>query len=49
MQWYAVLWSDCLVSLCVRVFSPSGLFITIHDKGHLATMLNSWPEDDIKV
>lgn len=29
--------------------SPSGLFITIHDKGHLATMLNSWPEDNIKV
>ncbi|MGH0120226.1 UNVERIFIED_CONTAM: hypothetical protein FKN15_056551 [Acipenser sinensis] len=25
-----------------------GLFITIHDKGHIATMLNSWPEDDIK-
>lgn len=27
---------------------PRGLFITIHDKGHIATMLNSWPEDDIK-
>uniref|UniRef100_A0A480R1U8 Malic enzyme n=1 Tax=Sus scrofa TaxID=9823 RepID=A0A480R1U8_PIG len=27
---------------------PRGLFITIHDKGHLPTMLNSWPEDDIK-
>uniref|UniRef100_A0AAA9S9H4 Malic enzyme n=2 Tax=Bos taurus TaxID=9913 RepID=A0AAA9S9H4_BOVIN len=27
---------------------PRGLFITVHDKGHLATMLNSWPEDDIK-
>ncbi|XP_044524869.1 NADP-dependent malic enzyme, mitochondrial [Gracilinanus agilis] len=27
---------------------PSGLFITIHDKGHIATMLNSWPEDNIK-
>ncbi|EPQ13583.1 NADP-dependent malic enzyme, mitochondrial [Myotis brandtii] len=26
----------------------SGLFITIHDKGHLATMLNSWPEENIK-
>ncbi|XP_040141009.1 NADP-dependent malic enzyme, mitochondrial isoform X5 [Ictidomys tridecemlineatus] len=26
----------------------NGLFITIHDKGHLATMLNSWPEDNIK-
>uniref|UniRef100_A0A3Q2E7D3 Malic enzyme n=1 Tax=Cyprinodon variegatus TaxID=28743 RepID=A0A3Q2E7D3_CYPVA len=25
-----------------------GLFITIHDRGHIATMLNSWPEDDIK-
>ncbi|XP_060040700.1 NADP-dependent malic enzyme, mitochondrial-like [Erinaceus europaeus] len=25
-----------------------GLFITNHDKGHIATMLNSWPEDDIK-
>nr|KAF6466315.1 malic enzyme 3 [Rousettus aegyptiacus] len=27
---------------------PRGLFITIHDKGHVATMLNSWPEDNIK-
>lgn len=26
-----------------------GLFITIHDKGHIATVLNSWPEEDIKV
>uniref|UniRef100_A0A7N4PJ07 Malic enzyme 3 n=1 Tax=Sarcophilus harrisii TaxID=9305 RepID=A0A7N4PJ07_SARHA len=28
---------------------PRGLFITIHDKGHIATMLNSWPEDNIKI
>ncbi|KAG9470355.1 hypothetical protein GDO78_018031 [Eleutherodactylus coqui] len=28
---------------------PRGLFITIHDKGHIANMLNSWPEEDIKV
>uniref|UniRef100_G3NFX2 Malic enzyme n=1 Tax=Gasterosteus aculeatus aculeatus TaxID=481459 RepID=G3NFX2_GASAC len=27
---------------------PRGLFITIHDRGHIATMLNSWPEADIK-
>ncbi|KAM4561582.1 NADP-dependent malic enzyme, mitochondrial isoform 2-T3 [Fundulus diaphanus] len=27
---------------------PRGLFITIHDRGHIATVLNSWPEDDIK-
>ncbi|XP_030414773.1 NADP-dependent malic enzyme, mitochondrial isoform X1 [Gopherus evgoodei] len=27
---------------------PRGLFITIHDKGHIATLLNSWPEEDIK-
>ncbi|KAM6213840.1 NADP-dependent malic enzyme, mitochondrial [Sarcoramphus papa] len=27
---------------------PRGLFITIHDKGHIATMLNSWPEETIK-
>lgn len=27
---------------------PRGLFITIHDRGHIATMLNSWPEDNIK-
>ncbi|TSV41649.1 NADP-dependent malic enzyme, mitochondrial [Bagarius yarrelli] len=25
-----------------------GLFITIHDKGHIATMLNSWPKENIK-
>ncbi|KAF4793232.1 NADP-dependent malic enzyme, mitochondrial [Turdus rufiventris] len=27
---------------------PRGLFITIHDKGHIATMLNSWPEENVK-
>ncbi|KAM6439593.1 NADP-dependent malic enzyme, mitochondrial isoform 2-T2 [Rhynochetos jubatus] len=27
---------------------PRGLFITIHDKGHIATMLDSWPEENIK-
>lgn len=37
-----------LLFVCMFL-SPSGLFITIHDKGHLATMLNSWPEDNIKV
>uniref|UniRef100_A0A8C1QZH0 Malic enzyme n=1 Tax=Cyprinus carpio TaxID=7962 RepID=A0A8C1QZH0_CYPCA len=32
---------SCMVNI-------QGLFITIHDKGHIATMLNSWPEKDIK-
>uniref|UniRef100_A0A8C0IX14 Malic enzyme n=1 Tax=Chelonoidis abingdonii TaxID=106734 RepID=A0A8C0IX14_CHEAB len=27
---------------------PRGLFITIHDRGHIATMLKSWPEDTIR-
>uniref|UniRef100_A0A8C5AJ71 Malic enzyme n=1 Tax=Gadus morhua TaxID=8049 RepID=A0A8C5AJ71_GADMO len=27
---------------------PRGLFITIHDKGHIASVLNSWPEENIK-
>ncbi|TNN04332.1 hypothetical protein fugu_001361 [Takifugu bimaculatus] len=27
---------------------PRGLFITIHDRGHIATVLNSWPEENIK-
>ncbi|XP_051635212.1 NADP-dependent malic enzyme, mitochondrial isoform X3 [Manacus candei] len=27
---------------------PRGLFVTIHDKGHIATMLNSWPEENVK-
>ncbi|KFP02057.1 NADP-dependent malic enzyme, partial [Calypte anna] len=27
---------------------PRGLFITIHDRGHLATMLKSWPESTVK-
>ncbi|KAM6270886.1 NADP-dependent malic enzyme [Spheniscus humboldti] len=27
---------------------PRGLFITIHDRGHIATMLKSWPENIIK-
>ncbi|KAG8444830.1 hypothetical protein GDO86_009836 [Hymenochirus boettgeri] len=27
---------------------PRGLFITIHDRGHISTLLKSWPEDNIK-
>ncbi|NXH21686.1 MAOX enzyme, partial [Bucco capensis] len=27
---------------------PRGLFITIHDRGHIATMLRSWPENNVK-
>ncbi|KAM6356091.1 NADP-dependent malic enzyme [Podargus strigoides] len=27
---------------------PRGLFISIHDRGHIATMLKSWPENIIK-
>lgn len=27
---------------------PRGLFITIHDRGHLSTVIKSWPEDNIK-
>ncbi|XP_071597559.1 NADP-dependent malic enzyme isoform X1 [Heliangelus exortis] len=27
---------------------PRGLFITIHDRGHIATMLKSWPESTVK-
>lgn len=30
-------------------FLCRGLFITIHDRGHIATMLKSWPESVIKV
>lgn len=28
---------------------PRGLFITIHDRGHIAAMLQNWPEKDIRV
>ncbi|KAK0150418.1 NADP-dependent malic enzyme [Merluccius polli] len=27
---------------------PRGLFITVHDRGHIATLLQSWPEKDIR-
>uniref|UniRef100_A0A3B4XD84 Malic enzyme n=1 Tax=Seriola lalandi dorsalis TaxID=1841481 RepID=A0A3B4XD84_SERLL len=27
---------------------PRGLFITIHDRGHIASLLQNWPEKDIK-
>lgn len=38
--------SECclFVILCCR-----GLFITIHDRGHIASLLQNWPEKDIKV
>lgn len=40
-----------MTKLLFLLFFPflRGLFITIHDKGHIATMLNSWPEENIKV
>uniref|UniRef100_A0A672KXY7 Malic enzyme n=1 Tax=Sinocyclocheilus grahami TaxID=75366 RepID=A0A672KXY7_SINGR len=28
---------------------PRGLFITIHDRSHISTLLQSWPEKDIRV
>uniref|UniRef100_A0A3Q3E9H1 Malic enzyme n=1 Tax=Labrus bergylta TaxID=56723 RepID=A0A3Q3E9H1_9LABR len=27
---------------------PRGLFITIHDRGHISTVLQNWPDKDIK-
>ncbi|XP_028281004.1 NADP-dependent malic enzyme [Parambassis ranga] len=27
---------------------PRGLFITVHDRGHIAAILQNWPEKDIK-
>ncbi|XP_040284636.1 NADP-dependent malic enzyme [Bufo bufo] len=27
---------------------PRGLFITIHDRGHISTVMKSWPENEIK-
>lgn len=27
---------------------PRGLFITIHDRGHISTLMKSWPENKIK-
>ena len=32
------------------IFSkPQGLFITIHDKGHIFDILSNWPEPEVKV
>ncbi|KAK9508019.1 hypothetical protein O3M35_007770 [Rhynocoris fuscipes] len=28
--------------------NPKGLFITIHDKGHVQDIINNWPEHDVK-
>ena len=33
-----------ITTLCFR-----GLFITIHDKGHVYDVLCNWPEHEIKV
>ena len=61
MQIYSVVFKLCLKVNASRRDVPSrdcqentclfyrGLFITIHDRGHIATMLNSWPDEDIKV
>ena len=29
---------------CCNYFFPQGLFITIHDKGHVLDVLKNWPE-----
>ncbi|XP_068180729.1 NADP-dependent malic enzyme [Antennarius striatus] len=32
-----------------RIYTrPRGLFITIHDRGHISTLLQNWPEKDIR-
>lgn len=40
-------WQKSNWRCCAVVYR--GLFITIHDRGHIATVLNSWPEENIKV
>lgn len=35
--------------ICVVFLFPRGLFITIHDRSHISTLLQSWPEKDIRV
>ena len=39
---YTPLYSACTIIL-------QGLFITIHDKGHVYDILCNWPESDIRV
>jgi len=34
---------------CFVYLSSRGLFITIHDRSHISTLLQSWPEKDIRV
>ncbi|KAM8846601.1 NADP-dependent malic enzyme [Synchiropus picturatus] len=41
------------VGLACQLYStifrrPRGLFITIHDRGHIASILQNWPEKDIR-
>ena len=41
---------DCetIIKFAVPVQRPKGLFITIHDRGHIYDILKNWPESDVR-
>jgi len=39
---------EACINYSLLFFSPKGLFISIHDKGHVYDVLKNWPADEVK-